>query len=119
MTGLNLRSDTLHRISDRDLANAVRALSMDAVERAKSGYPGLPMGMAAAEKDPLSGILTVNGKPLVSGDFNHNPASSIFDLNCSSVVDGVFGRVVSRYDNEWGFSNRMLDTAAAMGALLQ
>ena len=119
MTGLNLPSGTPHRISDRDLANAVRALSMDAVERAKSGHPGLAMGMADAEKDPLGGILTVNGKPLVSSDFNHNPASSIFDLNCSTVVDGVFDRVVSWYDNEWGFSNRMLDTAAAMGALLR
>ena len=72
----------------------------------------------AAQEGPLRGILAVNDKPLASADFNHNPASSIFDSNCSSVVDGVLGRVVSWYDNEWGFSNRMLDTTAAMGARL-
>ena len=74
--------------------------------------------VTAAGKGPLRGILAVNDKPLVSADFNHNPASSIFDSNCSSVVEGVLCRVVSWYDNEWGFSNRMLDTTAAMGAHL-
>ena len=63
----------------------------------------------------LKGILTINDKPLVSVDFNHNPASSIFDLNETQVIDGTFVRVLSWYDNEWGFSNRMSDTAAVMG----
>jgi glyceraldehyde 3-phosphate dehydrogenase len=73
---------------------------------------------SAAQSNALTGILEVNDKPLVSSDFNHNPASSTFDLSCTDVVDGVFCRVVSWYDNEWGFSNRMLDTAAAMGRLI-
>jgi glyceraldehyde 3-phosphate dehydrogenase len=74
--------------------------------------------MVAAANGPLKGILGVNDKPLVSSDFNHDPLSSIFDLNSTHVVDGSFCRVVSWYDNEWGFSNRMNDTAAAMGRLI-
>jgi glyceraldehyde 3-phosphate dehydrogenase (phosphorylating) len=74
--------------------------------------------MVAAANGPLKGILGVNDKPLVSSDFNHDPLSSIFDLKSTHVVDGTFCRVVSWYDNEWGFSNRMNDTAAAMGRLI-
>jgi glyceraldehyde 3-phosphate dehydrogenase len=66
----------------------------------------------------LKGVLSVNDRPLVSGDFNHNPASSVFDVSGTQVVDGVFSRVMSWYDNEWGFSNRMIDTAAAMGSMM-
>src|SRR6202162_244863 len=73
--------------------------------------------MIAAANGPLKGVLGVNAKPLVSTDFNHDPLSSIFDLKSTHVVDGTFCRVVSWYDNEWGFSNRMSDTAAAMGRL--
>jgi glyceraldehyde 3-phosphate dehydrogenase len=50
-------------------------------------------------------------------DFNHNPASSTFDLQQTQVIEGSFVRVLSWYDNEWGFSNRMADTAVAMGKL--
>jgi glyceraldehyde 3-phosphate dehydrogenase len=71
-----------------------------------------------AANGPLRGILGVNAKPLVSTDFNHNPLSSIFDLHETQVVDGTFCRVVAWYDNEWGFSNRMNDTALAMGRLI-
>jgi glyceraldehyde 3-phosphate dehydrogenase len=71
-----------------------------------------------AASGPLKGVLGVNAKPLVSTDFNHNPLSSIFDLHETQVVDGTFCRVVAWYDNEWGFSNRMSDTAAAMGRLI-
>jgi glyceraldehyde 3-phosphate dehydrogenase len=71
-----------------------------------------------AANGPLKGILGVNAKPLVSSDFNHNPLSSIFDLTGTHVVDGTFCRVVAWYDNEWGFSNRMSDTAVAMGRLI-
>jgi glyceraldehyde 3-phosphate dehydrogenase len=71
-----------------------------------------------AANGPLKGVLGLNAKPLVSTDFNHNPLSSIFDLHETQVVDGTFCRVVAWYDNEWGFSNRMNDTAAAMGRLI-
>ncbi|MGH6866195.1 MAG: type I glyceraldehyde-3-phosphate dehydrogenase [Methyloceanibacter sp.] len=74
--------------------------------------------MAKAANGPLKGILGVNDKPLVSSDFNHDPLSSVFDLKGTQVVDGTFCRVVSWYDNEWGFSNRMSDTAVVMGRLL-
>ena len=65
----------------------------------------------------LDGVLEVNEAPLVSTDFNHNPASSIFDATQTQVIEGRFARVLSWYDNEWGFSNRMSDTAIAMGKL--
>ena len=71
-----------------------------------------------AANGPLRGILGVNDKPLVSTDFNHDPQSSIFDLEGTHVVDGTFCRVMAWYDNEWGFSNRMCDTAVAMGRLI-
>ncbi len=72
----------------------------------------------AAADGPLAGVLAVNDEPLVSADFNHNPASSTFDANQTQVVEGGLVRVLSWYDNEWGFSNRMSDTAAAMAATL-
>ncbi len=73
--------------------------------------------IAEAAENELQGILTVNNEPLVSCDFNHNSASSIFDLTETHVVDGVFCRILAWYDNEWGFSNRMADTALVMGRL--
>ena len=73
--------------------------------------------MEAASKQQLKGILGVTNEPLVSIDFNHNPASSTFDLTQTQIVDGRLVRVLSWYDNEWGFSNRMSDTAVAMGKL--
>jgi len=60
----------------------------------------------------------VNKAPLVSIDFLHSPASSTFDATQTQIVDGKLVRVLSWYDNEWGFSNRMIDTAVAMGKLL-
>ncbi len=74
--------------------------------------------MVKAAEGPLKGVLGVNDKPLVSSDFNHDPLSSVFDLTETQVIDGTFCRVVSWYDNEWGFSNRMCDTAVAMGRLI-
>ncbi len=73
---------------------------------------------AAADSGPLAGILDYTTEPLVSIDFNHNPASSTVDSLETAVLEGKLVRVVSWYDNEWGFSNRMVDTAAAMAALL-
>ena len=66
----------------------------------------------------LKGVLDIVEVPLVSSDFNHNPASSSFALDQTKVIDGTFVRVMSWYDNEWGFSNRMADVAVVMGALL-
>jgi glyceraldehyde 3-phosphate dehydrogenase len=73
--------------------------------------------MKAASEGALKGILAYNTAPLVSIDFNHNPASSTFDATQTAVVDGAMARVMSWYDNEWGFSNRMSDTAALFGSL--
>jgi len=70
-----------------------------------------------AANGALKGILEVNDAPLVSSDFNHSSASSTFDLTQTQVVEGRFVSVMSWYDNEWGFSCRMSDTAIAMGAL--
>ena len=66
----------------------------------------------------LKGILDVVHEKLVSVDFNHNPASSSFALDQTKVMDGTFVSVMTWYDNEWGFSNRMADTAVAMGKLI-
>jgi glyceraldehyde 3-phosphate dehydrogenase len=71
----------------------------------------------AAAAGKLKGVLAINEEPLVSSDFNHDPASSVFDLTQTIVVDGTLCRVMAWYDNEWGFSNRMSDTAAVMGRL--
>jgi glyceraldehyde 3-phosphate dehydrogenase len=73
--------------------------------------------MDHAAKQELKGILAVSNEPLVSIDFNHNPHSSTFDLTQTQIVDGKLVRVLAWYDNEWGFSNRMADTAVAMGRL--
>ncbi|PPR77671.1 MAG: Glyceraldehyde-3-phosphate dehydrogenase 1 [Alphaproteobacteria bacterium MarineAlpha2_Bin1] len=70
-----------------------------------------------ASKSSLKGILEVSDKPLVSCDFNHTAASSTFDLTQTQVMGKRLCRVLSWYDNEWGFSNRMLDTATMMGKL--
>jgi len=71
----------------------------------------------AANSNRLKGILATNSEELVSSDFNHNPASSTFDLTQTQVIEGGLVRVLSWYDNEWGFSNRMADTAVAMAKL--
>jgi len=67
----------------------------------------------AAASGPLKGVLAYNDGPLVSVDFNHNPASSTYDSTLTKVIDGTLVKVCSWYDNEWGFSNRMLDTTLA------
>jgi glyceraldehyde 3-phosphate dehydrogenase len=69
--------------------------------------------MKAASEGPLKGILNYNTAPLVSVDFNHDPASSTFDAGLTKVSGGNLVKVLSWYDNEWGFSNRMLDVTAA------
>ncbi|MBB4004899.1 MAG: type I glyceraldehyde-3-phosphate dehydrogenase [Aurantimonas endophytica] len=69
---------------------------------------------AAVESGPLKGILGLTDAPNVSHDFNHDPHSSVFHMDQTKVMDGNFVRILSWYDNEWGFSNRMSDTAIAM-----
>ena len=71
----------------------------------------------AARTRRLKGVLATNDAPLVSADFNHDAASSVFDLTQTQVIDSRLVRVLSWYDNEWGFSNRMIDVAAALGRL--
>ena len=71
----------------------------------------------AAAEGPLKGILGYEDMPAVSIDFNHNPNSSTFDSSQTKVVEGKFVRILTWYDNEWGFSNRMSDTAVKMASL--
>jgi glyceraldehyde 3-phosphate dehydrogenase len=80
---------------------ASRPTSIDEVNRAVA---------EAAGRMP-AGVLEVNDEPLVSVDFNHDPASSVFDATQTLVTDGTLVKAVSWYDNEWGFSNRLLDVA--------
>ena len=74
--------------------------------------------LKAAAEGPMCGVLGYSDEPLVSSDYNHTPASSTIDSLETAVIEGRLVRVVSWYDNEWGFSNRMADTAVAMGRLL-
>ena len=86
-----------------------KAASVDAVNEA----------MRKASEGPLKGVLGYEEAPLVSSDFNHNPMSSTYAPALTSVTGGGMVRVVSWYDNEWGFSCRMLDTSAHMAGLLK
>ena len=70
--------------------------------------------MKEASEGDLKGVLAYNDEPLVSVDFNHDPASSTYDAGLTKVMQGTLVKVCSWYDNEWGFSNRMLDTAIAL-----
>ena len=97
----------------------VSLIDLTIVAKKKTSVEAVNQAMVrAARGNRLKGILEVNDEPLVSADFNHNPASSTFDLTETQVLDGTFVRILSWYDNEWGFSNRMSDTAVAMGKLL-
>ncbi len=83
-----------------------------------TGVEEINDAIRTAADGPLAGVLATNEEPLVSIDFNHNPASSTFDLNETQVIEGGLVRVLAWYDNEWGFSNRMSDTAAAVARTL-
>jgi len=87
---------------------AKRATSVDEINAA----------IKAAAEGALKGILGFTTEPLVSSDFNHDSHSSVFHMDQTKVMDGTFCRVLSWYDNEWGFSNRMADTAVAFGKLI-
>ena len=75
--------------------------------------------MIKVSSGSLTGVLNTSDEPLVSIDYNHNPASSTFDLTQTEVIGGKLGRVLSWYDNEWGFANRMSDTASIIGKLIK
>src|SRR5471032_2282795 len=103
LDGYAMRVPTIN-VSIVDLTfTAKRATSVDEVNAI----------MKAASEGELKGILNYNTAPLVSSDFNHDPASSTFDATLTKVVEGTLVKVSSWYDNEWGFSNRMLDTTLA------
>jgi glyceraldehyde 3-phosphate dehydrogenase len=104
LDGFSIRVPTIN-VSIVDLSFvAKRATTVDEVNKAVK---------QACDTD-LKGILEYNAEPLVSSDFNHNPASSIFDASLTKVAEGTLVKVCSWYDNEWGFSNRMLDVTVAL-----
>ena len=104
LDGYAMRVPTIN-VSVVDLSfQAARATSHEEID-------GL---MQAAADGPLNGILACNSAPLVSIDFNHDPASATYDASLTKVIQGTTVKVVAWYDNEWGFSNRMLDTTIAL-----
>jgi glyceraldehyde 3-phosphate dehydrogenase len=104
LDGFSMRVPTIN-VSCVDLTFvAERATSVDEVNSI----------MKKASEGELKGVLAYNDEPLVSIDFNHDPASSTYDAGLTKVMEGTLVKVLSWYDNEWGFSNRMLDTAVAL-----
>ncbi|HEY1720178.1 MAG TPA: type I glyceraldehyde-3-phosphate dehydrogenase [Magnetospirillaceae bacterium] len=95
----------------------VSMIDLKVVTKRKVTVDEINAAMSAAANGPLKGVLGATKEELVSVDFNHNPASSTFDLTQTRVIDGTFVRVLSWYDNEWGFSNRMGDVAVLVAAL--
>ncbi len=96
----------------------VSVIDFKAVTKRPTSVKEVNEAMVRASAQELKGILDIVDAPLVSADFNHNPASSSFALDQTKVMNGNFVRVMSWYDNEWGFSNRMADVAVAMGKLI-
>src|SRR5579859_829479 len=91
----------------------VSIVDLSFVAKKKTSVEEVNAAVKQAADGDLKGILEYSTEPLVSSDFNHNPASSIFDATITKVSDGTLVKVYSWYDNEWGFSNRMLDVAVA------
>jgi glyceraldehyde 3-phosphate dehydrogenase len=92
----------------------VSIVDLSFVARKATSVAEVNQAVKQASDTDLKGILEYSTGPLVSSDFNHNPASSVFDETLTRVADGVLVKVCSWYDNEWGFSNRMLDVAVAL-----
>lgn len=104
LDGFSMRVPTIN-VSTVDLTfEAERETSVDEINDI----------MKAASEGPLKGVLAYNDEPLVSIDFNHDPASSTYDSTLTKVMAGTLVKVCAWYDNEWGFSNRMLDTTIAL-----
>ena len=95
----------------------VSVVSLDVVLAKSATKDEINAAFRAASEGAMRGILDYNTEPLVSSDFNHAAASCTFDAPQTAVVDGALFRVMGWYDNEWGFSNRMADTAALLGSL--
>jgi glyceraldehyde 3-phosphate dehydrogenase len=96
----------------------VSVVDLKAVVKRATSPDEVNQAMQRASAQELKGILTWTDQPNVSIDFNHDPHSATFALDQTRVMDGTLVRVLAWYDNEWGFSNRMADTAVAMGKLL-
>src|ERR1700686_3465087 len=95
----------------------VSVIDFKFVAKRKTDKEEINAAIKRASEQQLKGILSYTIQPNVSIDFNHDPHSSVFHMDQTKVIDGTFVRVMSWYDNEWGFSNRMADTAVAMGKL--
>ncbi len=95
----------------------VSVIDFKFVAKRKTDKEEVNAAIKRASEQQLKGILSYTMAPNVSIDFNHDPHSSIFHMDQTKVMDGTFVRVMSWYDNEWGFSSRMADTAVAMGKL--
>jgi glyceraldehyde 3-phosphate dehydrogenase len=91
----------------------VSLVDLSFVAARKTTIEEINAAIKAAASGPMKGILAYNDAPLVSVDFNHDPASSTYDATLTKVIEGTLVKVCSWYDNEWGFSNRMLDTTLA------
>ena len=96
----------------------VSVIDFKFVARRATSVEEINAAIKAAANGPLKGVLGYTDKPNVSCDFNHDSHSSVFHLDQTKVIDGTFVRILSWYDNEWGFSNRMADTAVAMAKLI-
>ncbi len=92
----------------------VSAVDLTFVAQRETSIDEINEVLRKASEGDLKGILDYNEEPLVSVDFNHNPASSTYDSTLTKVIDGTCAKVIAWYDNEWGFSNRMLDTTVAL-----
>jgi glyceraldehyde 3-phosphate dehydrogenase len=96
----------------------VSVVDLKIVAKKETTAKDINEAMKRAAAQELKGILGTTDQPNVSIDFNHDPHSSTFHLDQTKVMNGTLLRVLSWYDNEWGFSNRMADTAVAMGKLI-
>jgi glyceraldehyde 3-phosphate dehydrogenase len=96
----------------------VSAIDFKFVAKRKTTKDEINGAVARASEQQLKGILGYTDQKNVSIDFNHDPHSSIFHMDQTKVMDGTLVRVMAWYDNEWGFSNRMVDTAVAMGKVI-
>ena len=106
--GISIRGPTPH----------ASVVDLKCIAKRQTSKDEINAAIRAAAEGPLKGILGFTTSPNVSVDFNHDPHSSIFHMDQTKVMDGNFVSILSWYDNEWGFSNRMGDTAVALGKLI-
>jgi glyceraldehyde 3-phosphate dehydrogenase len=108
----------LDGISIRVPTPNVSVVDLKFVARRPTSKDEINGAIKRAAEQQLKDILGYTEQPNVSTDFNHDPRSSVFHMDQTKVMDGTLVGVLSWYDNEWGFSNRMIDTAVAMGKLI-